>query len=100
MAMFGQLNASVTIQQVQQKFSAMFNAMEDLEDIYLWMSAYTITDLEGPPFSLPAADAQMILNALADVHDWYQTGQGTAGFPLPALPYNFFASMRAVTGAR
>lgn len=100
MAMFGQLNSSITISQLQQKFAALFTALEDLEDAYLWCAAYAQADLEGPPLNLAAADAQMILNALADAHDYYQTGLGTPGFPLPALPYSFLASMRMITGAR
>jgi hypothetical protein len=100
MAMFGQLNQGATVQLIQQKFATMFNALEDLERVYLWLSAYSLSDLEAAPLNLPAADAQMVLNALADFNDWLQTGQGTNGFPLPSLPYNFFASMRMVTGPR
>ena len=100
MAMFGQLNASMTVQQVQQKLSALFQAFEDLENVYQWLSAYAVADLEAAPLNLPAADAQAILNAAADAHDLYMTALGTTGFPTAALPYNFCASMRAVNGAR
>ena len=100
MAMFGQLNASMTIQQVQQKLAALFSALEDLEDVYKWLSAYAVADLEAAPLSLAAADAQAILNAFADAHDLYMTAQGTTGFPTATLPYNFLASMRMITGAR
>ncbi len=100
MAMFGQINSSTTITQLQQKFSTLFRALEDLEDSYQWSSAYALADFQAPPMNLSAADAQIILDALADAHDFYQTGMGVAGFPLPALPYNFLASMRKVAGTR
>lgn len=98
--MFGQLNAGMTVTQLQQKFSTLFSAMEDLEDAYQWVSAYAAGDLEGPPLNLDPGDAQAVLNALADAHDLYQTALGTAGFPLAQTPYNFLASMRVITGAR
>ena len=100
MAVFGQLNPSSVVNQLQQKLAVLFKAFEDLEDAYQWSSAYSLSDLEGAPFSFPAADAQDILNALADAHDLYQTALGTAGFPTATLPYNFTASMRVITGPR
>lgn len=100
MAMFGQLNASMTIQQVQQKLSALFQAMEDMENVYQWLSAYALADLEAAPLNMAAADAQALLNAAADAHDLYMTALGTTGFPTAALPYDFCASMRVITGAR
>lgn len=98
--MFGQLNPTLSVQQIQVALSNLINSFNEVEDIYLWMSAYSITDLESLPFSLPVDDAQAILNALADAHSLHQTALGTAGFPTATLPYNFFASMRAVTGPR
>lgn len=100
MAVFGQLNPSSVVNQLQMQFSALFKAFEDLEGSYRWASAYALSDLEAAPFSFPAADAQDILNALADVHSLYQTALGTAGFPAATLPYNFTASMRMITGPR
>lgn len=100
MAVFGQLNPSSVVNQLQMKISALFKAFEDLEDSYKWSSAYSLSDLEGAPFSFSSADAQDILNALADAHDLYMTALGTSGFPLATPPYNFTASMRVVTGPR
>jgi hypothetical protein len=98
--MFGQLNASSTVTLISQKLVAVRASFEDGEDVFQWLSAYTLTDMEGSPLNLPSDDAQDILNAVADVHDLYQTGLGVTGFPTASLPYNFFASMRMVTGAR
>ena len=100
MAVFGQLNASLVVQQMQQKLSALLEAFEDCDNAYQWLSAYAAGDLEEAPLSFDAGDAQAILNAFADVHDLYQTAQGTTGFPTAELPYNFLASMRVVMGPR
>lgn len=100
MAVFGQLNPSSVVNQLQLQFSALFSALHELEDSYQWSSAYSLAELEGAPFNFPAADAQAILNALADAHDLWMTAQGVTGWPAAALPYNFTASMRAVAGTR
>ena len=100
MPMFGQLSPGSTVAQIQQKISALITAFEDLEDAYQWSSAYALSDWEAAPMNFPSADAQDILNAVADAHDLYQTAQGTTGFPTASLPYNFLASMRAMIGAR
>lgn len=98
--MFGQLSPGSTVAQIQQKITALITAFEDLEDAYLWSSAYSLSDWEAAPMNLPSADAQDILNALADSHNLYQTALGTTGFPTASLPYGFLTSMRMVTGAR
>ncbi len=98
--MFGQLNPSLTAQQIQQKLDALFTAFEELERAYLWSAAYSLTDFENPPLSYASDDGQDILNALADAHDLYQTALGTGGFPTATLPYNFTASMLKLIGPR
>lgn len=98
--MFGQLNSGTTVTLISQKLAALRAACEDVEDVYQWLSAYTLSDLEASPLAWDPDDAQAILNALADAHDFYQTGLGTTGFPTATPPYNFFASMRMITGAR
>lgn len=98
--MFGRLNQSVTVGQIQQKLVALRSAFEDYEDSYQWLSAYALADLEAAPLSLPATDAQAILNSLADAHDLWMTAQGVSGWPTATLPYNFMASQRMVTGAK
>jgi hypothetical protein len=98
--MFGQLNPSVSVQQVQQKLDALFTAFEELERSYRWSAAYALSDFEAAPFSFSASDGQDILNALADAHDLYQTALGTTGFPTATPPYNFTASMLKLTGPR
>lgn len=100
MAVFGQLDSSLTVLQIQQKFSVLFAACEDLERAYQWISQNSLADLEGPPLNWTAGDAQDIMNALTDFNDWFQTGQGTAGFPLPSLPYDFLTSAQTITGPR
>lgn len=98
--MFGQLNPNQTVLQIQNKLAALRAAFEDVEDVYLWLSAYALADLESAPLNLAADDAQDLLNALADAHSLWMTAQGVTGFPTATLPYNFFASMRMITGAR
>lgn len=98
--MFGQLNPTTTITQLQQKFANLFAALGDVEDAYQWISAYALSDLEAAPLNLSSDDGQAILNALADAHDLYQTSIGTTGFPTASVPYNFLASMRMINGAR
>jgi hypothetical protein len=100
MAMFGQLSPGATVQLITQKLAALRSAFEDCEDVYQWLSAYSLSDMEAAPLSLSAGDGQDILNALGDAHDLWMTAQGEAGFPTASLPYNFFASMRMITGAR
>ena len=100
MAIFGQLQPTSVVGQLQMKLSALFSALEDAEDAYQWASAYALSDLEGAPFNFSAGDGQAILNALADAHDLYQTALGTVGFPTAVLPYNFLASMRVIAGTR
>jgi hypothetical protein len=100
MVMFDELNAVATVNQIQQHLAALMRAFEACEDDYEWSSAYSQTDFEAPPLSMSGNASQQVLNALADVHDLYETAKGTPGFPLPALPYNFTASMRAVIGSR
>jgi len=99
-AVFGQLNPSTVVNQIQMKLSALFSALEDLEGDYQWSSAYSLSDFEAPPFSFSASDAQAVFNALADAHDLYQTALGTTGFPTATLPYDFLASMRAVAATK
>lgn len=100
MPVFGQLNSSLTVQQIQSKLKALALAFSDLEDAYQWVSAYAPADLEAAPLSWDANDAQDVLNALADAHNLYQTALGVTGFPTAQLPYNFTASMRVVMGPR
>lgn len=100
MAMFDQLNTIDQINQIQAELAALRKAFEAVESTYQWSTAYSLSDFENPPFSLSAAAGQDILNALADAHDLWMTAQGVVGWPTATLPYNFFASMRAITGSR
>lgn len=100
MPVFGELNSSLTIQQVQAKLAALFQAFDDLEKAYQWQAAYSAADLEATPLSWTAADTSAVMTALSDAHQLYMTAQGAAGYPTAALPYPFLASMRAVTGPR
>jgi hypothetical protein len=100
MTMFGQLNATGTISQMQQQLAVLRKAFEDCEDTYQWLSAYALADLEGAPLDLPSGDAQAILNGFADMHNLWMTAQGITGFPTATLPYNFMASQRMITATR
>ena len=100
MPMFDQLNASLSVQQIQQKLDALFTAFEELERAYRWSSQYGLSDFEAPPLSFSSAAGQDVLNALADAHDLYMTAQGVTGWPTATLPYDFLASMLVITGPR
>jgi len=98
--MFDELNPTQTIMQIQQHLAALRQAFEDCESDYQWASAYSLADFEASPLNMTPAGAQAILNALADAHQLWMTGQGTPGFPAATLPYNFMASMRMIDGTK
>lgn len=98
MAVFGQITAQNVYTSAVARGEALLEALEAWEDVYLWVSQNSLADLEAPPLNFPAADAQAVQNAASDAHDFYQTGEGTAGFPTATLPYNFLASIRAIVG--
>lgn len=100
MAVFGQLNPAMTVSQMQAQLAALRQAFTDVEATYQWLAGYAAADLEAAPLSFDAADAGAVLAAFADCHDLWMTAQGTTGFPTATLPYNFFATIRAITGAR
>lgn len=83
----------------QSKLVALRDALEDVENFYLWLSAYTLSDLESLGFS--SNDGQAILNAFADANAMYQiymTGQPPGSYPQPASDYVYATSQRVVIG--
>lgn len=70
--------------------------LQGCEDFYQWLSGYSAADLQAPPLSMSAADAQALLNAFADAHQEYVMHNG--GSPTATIPYPFGASQRQVIG--
>lgn len=91
------------VNNVQSKLVALRNALEDCNDLYQWLSAYSAADLEAAPISMDATSAQATLNAIADAEALYQlynTGALTSppsGYTTPGT-YKFGASQRVVIG--
>jgi hypothetical protein len=96
--MFDELNKEEVVQRIQMHFAALLEAFAECAQDYQWSTAYPQADFEAPPLAMSANGSQDLLNALADINDLWQTAQGTPGFPLPTLPYNFLASIRKVMG--
>lgn len=81
----------------QARLMVLRNALEEANNFYSWISAYTAADLEAAPLGLDAVSAQNLLNAFADAHELYvlYTGGGLGTY---TLPYNFSASMNVIIG--
>jgi hypothetical protein len=83
----------------QAKLATLRNALEDLENFYLWLSNYALSDLENLGFN--ANDGQQILNSMADANAMYQiytTGQAPSTYPQVTSPYTYATSQRLVIG--
>lgn len=80
---------------VQTKLAALRQALNNVNDLYLWMSAYAQADLVALGFS--AADAAAIFSAVSDARELYVLFTG-GGLGTYTLPYNFSASQRIVVG--
>jgi hypothetical protein len=97
MAVFNasQLSALMVIQSAQRKLLALLSALNDLDDLYIWMSGQSDADLEaGLGFS--PADLLAVKTGLADAHalvQLYKTGTLPGTY---VLPYTFGASQRIV----
>jgi hypothetical protein len=89
------INQAYVNNNVQNKLLSLRHALNDINDLYLWLSAYAQSDLVALGFS--AADAADVFSAVADAHELYVlfTGGGLGSY---TLPYNFSASQRIVTG--
>ena len=80
---------------VQTKLLALRSALNNVNDLYLWLSAYAQSDLVTLGFT--AADAADVFSAVADAHELYVLFTG-GGLGTYTLPFNFSASQRIVTG--
>jgi uncharacterized protein DUF4082 len=89
------INQAYVNNNVQNKLLALRSALNGVNDLYLWLSAYAQSDLVALGFS--AADAADIFNAVTDAHELYVLFTG-GGLGTYTLPYNFSASQRIVTG--
>lgn len=84
---------------IQNRLSALRQALEDVENLYGWSSGVSAADLEGIGFS--PSDANSILSAIADanaVGQIYATGQPPSTYPQAASAYVYAASQRQVIG--
>jgi len=95
------ITAQYIVNNVQSKLLALRNALDDCNNLYQWISAYSSADLVAA--GMDAASAQAALNASADAEALYQlynTGQLTAppsGYVTPGT-YKFGTSQRVVIG--
>ena len=83
----------------QAKLAALRRALHDVQDFYLWLSAYAATDLVALGFT--AADAQSVFSAAADANALYQiyaTGLPPGTYPQPGSAYVYATSQRIVVG--
>lgn len=93
------MSATQIIAIVQEALAAHRAALERLNEIYAWTSSISAADLEAAPVSMPAADANAILAAVADAHGEYliHTAGSDPNHPInPA--YVYAASQTAVLG--
>lgn len=71
-------------------------ALQVLEDLYQWISAYAVADFEAAPVSMNAPDAQAIFNALTDAHNEYVNNRIGLPVSLPQTGYKYGDSQKAV----
>jgi hypothetical protein len=98
-AIYSQIQAGQIAGNATGKLIALRQALRDIDDLYAWSSSVAAADLVAA--GVPAADAPMILSAIADAHAlWviYTTGQAPATYPQVTGPYPFGASQRAIIG--
>ena len=95
----GNMTASQIIGTVQGALSAHRAALDRIADLYAWTSSISAADLEAAPISMPAADANAILAAVADAHGEYliHTAGSDPNHPINP-PYVYAASQTAVLG--
>jgi hypothetical protein len=80
---------------VMNKLTNLYRDLRSAQELFLWLSEYALSDLEGLGFS--ANDGQEILNAVADANELATLYFGGA-LGSYELPYNFSASQLAVIG--
>jgi hypothetical protein len=100
-----QFTAGITEQYIvnnaQSVLGQLRDALDRVNNFYLWLSAYAATDLEAAPVSMDSVSTGNLLSAFADAHALYQiynTGQAPASYPQVASPYVYGASQRIVVG--
>lgn len=93
------LSASQIIAIVQEALGAHRAALQRLNEIYAWTSSISAADLEAAPVSMPAADANALLAAVADAHGEYliHTAGSDPNHPINP-PYAYAASQTALLG--
>jgi hypothetical protein len=101
-----QFTAGITeayiVNNAQNALVQLRDALDRVNDFYLWLSAYAATDLEAAPISMDSVSAGNLLSAFADAHALYQiytTGQAPGAYPqVTGTPYVYAASQRIVIG--
>ena len=96
MPVFGGTTQAQIVSSATARLQALRRALEDCQDMNLWLGAQSITDLGNAGFS--TQDAGTLKSAFADagaLRDLYVLGTLDAGY---TLPYVFGASQRLVIG--
>ena len=93
--MLASITAAQILPNVQSRLITLRKALEDIVDMYDWVSEQALADLEAAGFS--QADAQAVQSAMADANAIAQLYLG-GGLGSYTLPYNFSASQRQVIG--
>lgn len=89
------------VNNAQSKLAALRNALEDVENFYQWLSAYSAPDLEAAPVSMDSVSAGAIFSAFADANALYQiyaTGLPPGSYPQPGSAYVYASSQRVIIG--
>lgn len=101
-----QFTAGITEQYIvnnaQNALVQLRDALNRVNDFYLWLSAYAATDLEAAPVSMDSVSAGNVLSAFADAHalyEIYMTGQAPSTYPqVTGTPYVYGVSQRVIIG--
>lgn len=94
------LSQAQVVQLVQQKLSALREALNEVKDLYGWTSGITPTDF-ATASGYTLTDAGSVMAAIADANalaSYYNTGEPPGSYPQAAAAYIYGASQRAVIG--
>ena len=93
------ITKDVVTKYAQSRLAALRAALNDSRDFYLWLSAYSSSDLVALGFT--QADADDIFSAMADanaLNEYYINGAPPGTYPQPASNYVYSNSQRIVIG--
>ena len=95
------MSASAVMGMVQEALAAHRAALSRLNELYTWTSGIAAGDLQTLPGTMPLADANALLAAVADGHAEYllhTTGLPPAAYPQPSAAYVYGQSQTGVIG--